>query len=285
MIIERTLLPAPPGDKGDTGRVSLDPDRVERALRARTALGRIAVVDRTGSTSADLVAAASDPAWPDRSLVVTDHQTQGRGRAGRTWETPPGTALTASILLRPEVPTARFGWLPLLGGLAVVRALATAGVSAAVKWPNDVLLRAGGPALPGWGVWRKVAGLLGDLVPGAVVIGIGVNVAQTSLPVPHATSLLRAGFDVDRTDLLVEVVAELVALDERWRAADGDAVEAGLAEECAEVCVTIGARVRVDQPGGVLLGTAAGLSDDGALLVVDDAGREHVVLAGDAHLR
>lgn len=261
---------------------------VVSALRARTTLGRIAVVEQTGSTSADLVAAAADPqAWPDRSVLVADHQTEGRGRAGRSWETTPGTALTFSVLVRPEVPTARFGWLPLLGGLAVVRALATVEVPAALKWPNDVLLReSDGPAVPGWGIWRKVAGVLGDLVPGAAVIGIGVNVGQTRLPVPHATSLLRAGFEVDRTGLLVEVVASFLGLEERWRAADGDAVAAGLAAECAQACVTIGSQVRVHRPDRVLEGTAAGLSDDGALLVVDDHGREHEVLAGDVeHLR
>jgi len=266
--------------------VTLDARTVESALRSRARLGRIQVVERTGSTSADLVAAAADrDAWPDRSVLATDHQTEGRGRAGRTWHTPPGTALTASILLRPDVPTARFGWLPLLGGLAVVRALSEFGVATAVKWPNDVLVReSDGPSLPGWGIWRKVAGVLGDLVPGAAVIGIGVNVGQDHLPVPHATSLRRAGFAVDRTDLLAAVVSAFVDLEDRWRAAEGDAAGAGLAEECAAACLTIGSQVRVDRPGGVLDGTAAGLSDDGALLVVDDHGREHVVLAGDAHL-
>ena len=268
--------------------MSLDPNAVERALRARTALGRVAVVERAGSTSADLVVAAADAqGWPDRSVLVADHQTQGRGRVGRVWETPPGAALTFSVLVRPDVPTARFGWLPLLGGLAVVRALAAVDVAAALKWPNDVLLReSDGPAVPGWGIWRKVAGVLGDLVPGGAVIGIGVNIAQTRLPVPHATSLRRAGFDVQRTGLLVEVVSAFVGLEERWRAADGDAVAAGLADECARVCITIGSPGRVHRPDGVLGGTAAGLSDDGALLVVDDTGHEHEVLAGDVeHLR
>jgi BirA family transcriptional regulator, biotin operon repressor / biotin---[acetyl-CoA-carboxylase] ligase len=268
--------------------MSYDPAAIETALRARSRLGRVEVVQRSGSTSSDLVAAAGDVgAWPDRSVLVADHQTQGRGRAGRSWETPPGTALTFSVLVRPEVSTARFGWLPLLGGLAVLRALAAVGAEAALKWPNDVLLpESDGPAVPGWGIWRKVAGVLGDLVPGGAVIGIGVNVGQDRLPVPHATSLRRAGFDVPRTELLAEVVGAFVELEERWRAADGDAVTAGLAAECARACVTIGSPVRVHRPDGILAGTAAGLSDDGALLVVDDTGHEHEVLAGDVeHLR
>ena len=260
-------------------------------------LGQVRVVGTTGSTSADLVAAATAPDGgpPDLSLVVADHQAAGRGRAGRTWETPPGKALTLSVLLRPPVPAHRLGWLPLLGGLAVVRALAGLGLEAVLKWPNDVLVPdAAAEPLPGWGRDRKVAGVLGDLVPGrageasAAVLGIGVNVAQPAgTPVPSATSLAALGLDVDRVDLLVRVVAALVGLDDAWRAADGDAVAADLAAECAAVCATLGSPVRVLMPGGeVLEGDAVSLGDDGALRVADGSGHVRAVLAGDVeHVR
>lgn len=244
-------------------------------------LGRVVVVERTGSTSADL-----DPSWPDRSLVVAEHQEAGRGRAGREWVTPPGEALTFSVLLHPGVPVAHFGWLPLLGGLAVVRALANDGLEAVLKWPNDVLVDSGEPAIPGWGSWRKVAGVLGEVVAGGAVVGIGVNVAQQQLPVPTATSLARVGAPRDRGELLAAVVTELLGLDERWRAADGDAGAAGLAAECAAACLTIGAQIRAELPGGeVVTGLATGLAADGALRVAGDA-HERVLLAGDVtHVR
>lgn len=273
--------------------MALDRDAVVAALERAVGpgLGRVVVVERTGSTSTDLLAGARE-GWPDRSVLVADHQAAGRGRAGRTWETPPGLALTVSVLLRPRVPRHALGWLPLLGGLAVVRALAVLGVEAVLKWPNDVLLPgAGGDDVPGWGRDRKVAGVLGELAPGgdAAVLGIGVNVGQPagSLPVPHATSLAAVGRPVDRVDLLAGVVGELVRLDDAWRTADGDAASAELAAAVAAVCATLGSPVRVERPGGdVLEGEAVSLGADGALRVADRSGRVHAVLAGDvAHVR
>lgn len=253
-------------------------------------LGGVRVVERTGSTSTDLVAAAREGA-PDRSVLVADHQDAGRGRAGRAWDTPPGQALTVSVLLRPDVPSHALGWLSLIGGLAVVRALAGLGVEAVLKWPNDVLLPGvGSDELPGWGLDRKVAGVLGDVVPTApgeppaAVLGIGINVGQPAdaLPVPSATSLAAEGVEVERADLLARLLSALADLDDAWRGAGGDAVEADIAAECAAVCATLGSPVRVLWPGGeVLEGVAVSLGDDGALRVADGSGRVHLVLAGD----
>ncbi len=253
-------------------------------------LGSVRVVERTGSTSTDLAAAARAGA-PDRSVLVAEHQVAGRGRAGRTWETPPGVALTVSVLLRPSVPPHALGWIPLIGGLAVVRALAGLRTEAVLKWPNDVLLPGvGDEDLPGWGRDRKVAGVLGEVVPGAdgephaAVLGIGVNVAQgrDTVPVPSATSLAAEGCVVERADLLARVLTALADLDDAWRAAEGDAVAADIAAECAAVCATLGSPVRVLRPGGdVLEGQAVSLGEDGALRVADASGLVHVVLAGD----
>lgn len=276
----------------------LDPDAVTAALPGA---GRVVVVERTESTSTDLAAGArTDPgAWPDRSVLVADHQAAGRGRAGRTWTTPPRAALTVSVLLRPAVGADRLGWLPLLAGLATVRAVReVAGVPAALKWPNDVLVPApDGAEQAGWGPWRKVAGLLAEVIvperpdrpdqpdqpgaPPAVVVGIGINVSQDAdaLPVPTAASLRTVGAQVDRTELLAALVRHLVTLDDRWRAGDPT-----LAAEVGAVCVTLGAGVRVDMPGGrAVVGTATALADDGALVVTDTAGRRHEVHAGDVH--
>lgn len=275
---------------------ALDPDAVAAALPDA---GRVVVVPRTESTSTDLATAArTDPgAWPDRSVLVADHQAAGRGRAGRTWTTPPRAALTVSVLLRPGLGGDRLGWLPLLAGLAVVRAVGEAGgVRAALKWPNDVLVPApDGVELPGWGAARKLAGVLAEVVVPeapetgtgggrpvpAVVLGIGVNVAQATdeLPVPTAASLRSVGAEVDRTALLGALVRHLVALDDRWRAGD-----AALAGEVGAVCSTLGTPVRVEMPGGrAVAGTATGLAPDGALEVTDAAGRRHEVHAGDVH--
>ena len=299
----------PANHAAPAGRAPLDAARLRAALlRPVGAWERVEVVGTSPSTNAALVALARDPGWRAPAALVAEHQTAGRGRAGRGWETPPGAALTVSALLRPGVPPEALGWLPLLGGLAVVRALRTDGVPAAVKWPNDVLLPAAEP-VAGLGPWRKVAGLLAEVVPAgpgagpaAVVLGVGLNVAQTpvELPVPTATSLALAGAAGeraarDRTRLLVAVLRELAAVVGRWVDDGGDPHATGadggpsLAAQYAAASATLGTPVRVELAGtsAVLEGTALRLADDGSLVVgvADAAGRltEHVVAAGDVH--
>ncbi|WP_413451087.1 biotin--[acetyl-CoA-carboxylase] ligase [Georgenia phoenicis] len=256
---------------------------------------RVLHLAEVGSTSTALrEAVAADPgAWPHLSALVTDHQTAGRGRSGRGWLTPPRAALTASLLLRPRVPLERAPWLTLLAGLAVVRALG-AGSRVGLKWPNDVLVADGGPALAGWGTARKLGGILTELLPpegGPVaVVGIGVNLSQdaAALPVPSATSLALAGLPVPGPEELLSAVGhELGGLVRRWEEHEGDARAAGLLTEVAAACLTLGRDVRVEQPGGaVLLGRAEVLGADGCLLVRDTAGVRHRVLAGDVlHVR
>jgi len=273
-------------------------------LAPRGPLARVEVVATSGSTNVDLVSAATarPDAWPTPALLVADHQTAGRGRAGRTWETPARAALTSSLLVRPGVPPHRLSWLPLLVGLAVVRALrSTTGLEPVLKWPNDVLLPApDGAVVTGWGPYRKAVGILVEgLADGRAVVGVGINVSQGAdeLPVPSATSLAASGApDVDRAVVLEAQVGELVRLLEAWRAAGGDPRAArlgggddgiSLAAAVADACLTVGARVAVDLVDGTRLdGTAYGLGTDGALLVRGDDGGERVVVAGDVrHVR
>lgn len=281
---------------GDPARAPLRADEVRAALLAPAGpLHRCEVLDRAGSTNTELLARLrADPRWADGGLLTAEHQEAGRGRAGHVWTTPPGAALTLSLAVRPEVPRARWGWLPLLTGLGVARAVrATTGLDAGVKWPNDVLVPAvDGAELPEWGTERKVAGILAEVAPDgdAVVLGIGINVAQDAaeLPVPSATSLVAAGAsEVDRTAVLVAVVREVAGLLARWRAHDGDVGAAGLDAEVAAVCRTLGARVRATLPDGTeARGVAVRLDADGALVLRTDGGVERTLLAGDVrHVR
>lgn len=263
---------------------------------------RVEVVETSPSTNAELVTAVrADPAgWPAPSALVAEHQTAGKGRAGRSWETPARAGLTVSVLLRPQVPAEALGWLPLLAGLAVVRTVSDGGVTAAVKWPNDVLLPAV-DTIAGLGLYRKVAGILAQVVPEAqgipgpgapaVVLGIGLNVSQSAeeLPVPTATSLTLAGYPrPDRTDVLVRLLGEVHAVVRRWEKAGGDAAAAGLLDEYTAVSATLGTRVRAELAGGAgtLAGEAVGLDRAGALVVRTESGDERTVTAGDIwHLR
>lgn len=253
-------------------RALLDVDRLGRQLPTGWSLQ---VVAETGSTNADLLAAAEAGA-PDRTVLAAEVQTAGRGRLDRSWQSPAGAGLTVSVLLRPTTPTETWGWLPLLAGLALART-----VDAELKWPNDVLLGPDG---------LKLAGILAQSSSGAVVVGLGVNVSTTAdeLPVSTATSLVLQGNSVtDRGEVLVRLIEALDAELARWQAADGDAVAAGLATDYRARCVTIGSAVRVERPSGALLGRAVAVDDTGRLLVQSDAGGEPVaVSAGDVtHVR
>lgn len=237
----------------------------------------VEVVPDAPSTNAIVAARAREGAG-EGLVVVAEHQTAGRGRLDRTWETPARAALTFSVLLRPTVVVAEWPWLPLLTGLAVSDAVTGAGAQAALKWPNDVLLDD-----------LKVAGILLERVEtptGAVaVVGIGLNVSTTAeeLPVPTATSLaLATGRTFDRTDLLIEILGRLRQQYDAWQAA-GSAV---LRPAYEVACVTVGQDVRVDLPSGnSLAGRATGIDDAGRLVVAGPGG-ETTVGAGDVvHVR
>jgi BirA family biotin operon repressor/biotin-[acetyl-CoA-carboxylase] ligase len=215
----------------------------------------VEVVAETGSTNADLVAAARTGAASGQ-VLVSHHQTAGRRRLDRTWTAPAGTSLAISVLLRPPaaVPTSRWTWLPLLAGMAVRDALSSvAPVEATVKWPNDVLIGD-----------RKVAGILSERVTDAVVIGMGVNTRLSSdeLPVPTATSLALEGADVGDAEVVGAVLSALGGWYRRWL--DGEDLVAALSQRCG----TIGREVRVELPAAdPVSGLAVGIDAGGRLLV------------------
>ena len=272
-------------------------DPLERATLADdllTGVGlwrSIEVVEETGSTNADLAAAARSGA-PDGTVLVADHQTAGRGRMGRTWTAPPGSGFALSVLLRPEVPLDRWTWLPLLAGLAVSDALRQqTGLPAEVKWPNDVLV-----------LGRKLCGVLAERVETdsgpAVVIGMGVNVhlRTDELPVPTATSvdLARAelgvaGVPVARTPIVSSVLRCLERDVRRWQDVaavaspdDPDAVALAYRERCT----TIGREVRISLSDGTAVEGVARDVDAYGRLVLQTPDGTRTFGAGDVvHLR
>jgi len=258
-------------------RPPLDADALNTRLVRPGGLWReIRVTGETGSTNADLLAEARAGA-AEGLVLVAETQTGGRGRLGRSWSSPPRAALTVSVLLRPAaVPPAARPWLPLLTGIAVAAALRDeAGVTAGLKWPNDVLVAD-----------RKIAGILAEAQGDAIVAGVGLNVTLTraELPVPTATSLLLENAAcLDRERLLAAVLTELAGRHTAW-AAGPDA--AALRAEYLRWCVTVGREVRVELPGGTLLtGTATDVDATGRLAVRTSSGTE-LVGAGDVvHVR
>lgn len=260
-------------------RPPLDGDRLRaRLLGAGSLWRRVDVVTATGSTNSDLVRAAAAGA-PAGSVLAADEQLSGRGRLGRGWQAPARSSLAVSVLLRPPPTTqGAWGWLPLLVGVGVVDAVQTvAGVSALLKWPNDVLVDD-----------RKLAGILAERVNTeggpAAVVGVGLNVSQTAdeLPVAAAVSLAGCGAgQLDRTDLAGALLMAVAARYREWLA-DPDAVRTAYLIRSGTVHRT----VRVQLPGGQdLNGPALDVDRHGRLVVGTPAG-EVAVAAGDVvHVR
>jgi BirA family biotin operon repressor/biotin-[acetyl-CoA-carboxylase] ligase len=223
---------------------------VEPLLRGR--LGRpYTYVEETETTQALL-----GPDDPEGAVAAAGHQTAGRGRLGRRWEAPPGTAITASVLLRPPAG-APVQQLSLVAGLAVAETVEAAlDLSAQIKWPNDVMVDR-----------RKVAGVLAEARDGIVVLGIGLNVNQTrdELPgdarVPAASLRTIDGVERDRAELLADLLARLERAYDAWAEGGLDAVFDGIGSRD----FLRGRRIAVDG----LAGVGGGLDRQGRLLVGD----------------
>ncbi len=244
--------------------------------------GGLVLLGEAGSTNTELRELLRQRRWTGPVLLTAEHQQAGRGRAGHSWQTPRGAALTFSIAVRPERERAGWGWLPLLTGLAVARGIEqVTGLRPGIKWPNDVLLPAAEP-VPGWGRWRKAVGVLTEADGDVLIVGIGINVDQDTaeLPVSHAGSLRTAGAaGADRTALLIAVVEHVMSLVATPR-------DPAAEQQVRRCCVTLGLEIEAELPGGDrLVGAATGIEDDGSLLVATPTGTV-ALSAGDLrHVR
>ncbi|MGH3415187.1 MAG: biotin--[acetyl-CoA-carboxylase] ligase [Actinocrinis sp.] len=300
----------------DLNRPPLNEHSLQRALMVPGGfVSALRVLPEVESTNTALLAAAAQGA-PHGSVVVAEMQTAGRGRLGRSWVAAPRSGLFLSILVRPQVPVARRGWLPLLAGVAARSAVArVADLEVSLKWPNDLIINpndhqnadapdssddpsGAGPVdaepVSGYGLGRKLGGILaeqgGSNGDTYIVVGIGINVtlSEDELPAAHATSLALAGATVtDRDTLLRVLLRTFGSWYADWTASDGDAERSGLAAAYRAACATLDRPVRAELPGGVSVsGHATDLDADGRLLVRTADGGETPIGAGDVvHLR
>lgn len=268
----------------DLTRPPLRADALRRALLAPVGpYAALDVVATVPSTNTALAAAARQDA-PDRTVLVAEHQSAGRGRAARSWVAPARSGLALSVLLRPtEVPQDRWNWLPLLVGVVLCRTVSTLGeLPAVLKWPNDLLLGAHR---------RKAAGILAEVVPPgpAVVVGIGLNVTlrPDELPVPEATSLaIEQAACTDRDPLLRALLRDLDNELRKWCQHKGDPITSGLRDAYRSHCATLGELVRVELPGqSALIGTADDIDTEGRLVVLSDGQRRALSVGDVTHVR
>ena len=246
--------------------------RVRESLAADTRFSDVRSVAETGSTNRDVAALAGEGA-PEGLVLTADFQTSGRGRLDRTWEARPGDGLLVSVLLRPgRLEPERWHLLTAAVALAAREAvLQVAGVTAEIKWPNDLLV--GGAKLAGILAESQTAS--GPQGP-AVVVGMGLNVHGG----PPGAAVLDdlAGHRVGRQALLEQW---LRALDRRlgnWNLVSG---------EYAQLCSTIGRDVSVQMSEGVTIeGRAEATDAAGRLLLRRPDGSVETVAVGDVtHLR
>jgi BirA family biotin operon repressor/biotin-[acetyl-CoA-carboxylase] ligase len=244
-------------------------------------IGRdIQVFEQTTSTN-DVAEKLARDGVKEGAVVFAESQTRGRGRLGRAWLSPAHKGLWFSVLLRPHLHPQETTQLTVISATALRRAIKTvAGLSAEIKWPNDLLL--GG---------KKVAGILTEMSAEMdrvrhVILGIGVDVNQGAEEFPPelrktATSLkMESGREISRAELAVEILREL----------DFDYARIGagkfseVADEWEAACATIGRDVTVHVGDRRFRGHAESLDDDGALLIRTEHGHLERIIGGDVTL-
>jgi BirA family transcriptional regulator, biotin operon repressor / biotin---[acetyl-CoA-carboxylase] ligase len=232
---------------------SLTPEAVESLLKGR--FGHPYLYEDSCESTQELL----DLGLDEGATAVCDVQTQGRGRLGRSWETPPGSAILASVLLKPA-DARPLEQLSLVAGLAVAETVERAlGLAVQLKWPNDVMVNR-----------RKVAGVLAEASEGSVVVGIGINVNQSREDLPAGTKIQPAslytsdGVRRERAPLLVDLLGSLERSYDRWTEDGLDA----LYDTLGASDFLRGRRVFVDGRAGTAIG-------------IDRSGRLEVELDGE----
>lgn len=240
------------------------------SVRQRLPGRQIAWFHSVGSTMHEAARLAA-AGCPSGTAIVADEQTAGQGRHGHAWHSEPGYGLYVSVVLRIPLPPDSLPVVTLALGLATAEAISrVSDLSPDLRWPNDVMIDE-----------KKVAGILVQLVDSAALAGIGVNVNHARFPpeiASEATSLrLAAGCSQSREDLLIVL---LPAIDSFCRMLAEGGRRPVLEMFSRHSSYVRGRRVRVDQPGGTVEGTTAGLDPSGFLILRAVDGSESLILAG-----
>lgn len=220
----------------------------------------------------DEAAALAAAGEPEGIVVVANEQTAGRGRAGRTWMSPPGSSLLCSIFLRPSVPPERLAPLALVAGVAVAEAIESFGPTPTLKWPNDVWLND-----------RKVAGILVTSRTGpdgiVAILGVGINIGASMSDLPDGATSLRvaAGSAPDRDDLLAVLLDRIDRGYAAFITSGGYPDLSGWTDRAA----LLGEEVMIRDGTTTHQGVFAAIDGDGALLLRDHTGHLIRIVAGD----
>lgn len=258
-------------------REPLDRERIVSALRTRR-IGRELHYARTTTSTMDDARRMAEDGCAHGAVALAEEQTAGRGTKGRTWVSPPGEGIHATLVVRPDAR--RMARLSIISAVAAARAIEDCvPLRAGLKWPNDLEL--GG---------RKAGGILieadwGETGPRFALVGIGINVNFD--PAPHAPLI-----DRPATSLMIETGARqsreavLAALLNEFETAFESPDEAAVFRAWRERLTTLGRRVEIRGPSGPpLAGIAENVAADGALLLRRDDGTVERIVAGEVTLR
>ena len=208
------------------------------------------------------------------TVVIAEGQSKGRGRMGRSWVSPKGKGIYMSVILRPKLSPTDVAKLTLLSAVCASEAIQEmCGLDAKIKWPNDILI--GG---------KKIAGILTELSAEMdrvrfVVIGMGINInaSQTQLP-DHATSLkAETGHSLSRVEFLQLVLLKL----EQWYSIQQKQGFAVVFKRWKELSSTLGRKVRMEDPSGIIEGRAVDLDEFGGLVIENSSGVKVKRMSGD----
>lgn len=274
-----TILAAPrKGYRLEKAADLLSADDIRACLNTRI-MGRdeIICLAQTDSTNSQAKRLAAEGA-AEGTVVVAESQTSGRGRRGRSWFSPAGRSIYASIILRPPLPPAQAPQITLMTAVAVARGLLEAtGLTATIKWPNDILIAD-----------KKIAGILTEITTEMdavdyAVVGLGVNVNTTAADLPSeirsiATSVrIESGSRYSRTDLLCSLLQHFESCYETLQRDGFKPIMA----QWREMSDIIGRPVNVDVLDVRHTGIVEAVDDDGVLILKDDNGQRHRIFSGD----
>ncbi len=256
----------------------MDAEEIRASLQTRI-MGRsdIAVFEATDSTNQQAKTLATNGA-AEGTLVVADTQTHGRGRRRRTWFSPPGHNIYASIILRPPMAPAQAPQITLMTAVAAARTLIeTAGLAATIKWPNDILVHG-----------KKIAGILTEISTEMdqvdyVVVGMGINVHTTREQMPRDIAATATSVDLE-TDQRLSRTELLCALLQHFETCYRQLLREGfvpIMDQWRQLTDIIGSRVYVDVLQSRYTGVVQEVDDDGVLVLKDDQGRIRRIFSGD----
>lgn len=217
----------------------------------------------------------ADGTAPDGAVVAADLQTGGRGRLGRVWDSPAGSGVWFSIVLRPPLAPEKAPQISLTTAVGVAAGLKKLGFDAGIKWPNDIYIKG-----------RKVCGMLTEMHATMeavewVVVGIGINCLERELPPEIADTATTLAMNSDKPVVRAEVLGEVLnSLEQYYELLYTGGFEE-IRREWLANNITLGKRVKISTVNEVFFGEALDMQEDGSLLVKREDGGEFTLVTGD----